>query len=97
MSTQTNLFKTPIASGRLNGVNWASLTTKEEIRTPQIEALHKDAMKYKALFRSDFVSHADVIKILHNCTVYEFIQKPINRLAYYKSKAKYKNNKKVLL
>jgi len=86
---------TPIATFNHKGVKGRSLTTKESIRIPQIKELHRQAMVYKDLFRSEHVSHADVIKILHNMSVYEFLQQPIDRLKFYRSKGYYNNNNKV--
>lgn len=92
-----NLFSTPIAEGTYKGVKWNSMTTKEEIRCPQLQSMWEDAMKYKELFRSDHISHSEVCKIVTGLTPYEFIQSPLDRLKLYRNRAKYLNNKTVKL
>jgi len=90
-----NLTKklTPIAKGVLNGVEWCSLTTMQSIRCSEIKKTTFDAnRKLKAFGVNKKLSHAQAIDLHYNMTVSEFINREFERLKYYKSFAKYKNN-----
>jgi hypothetical protein len=96
IKNQLNTFNTPIASGVFKSVAWRSLTCKEEIRVPEIKEAWKSALFWSKTLKSDVLSHAEVINVLYGMTVYEYLQQPINRLALYQSKSKYKNHKQII-
>lgn len=86
--------RTPIAKGVFNGVKWQSLTTIESIRVSQIKHITKEAnRKLKAFGVEKTMSAAESIYFYQNQSVHEFINQKLDRLEFYKSFGKYKNNK----
>lgn len=96
IKNQMSAFNTPIASGNFKGVNWRSLTSKEELRAPEIKEMWDSAKAWSKLLNSNCPSHAETVQMLTGMTIYEYIQQPVDRLKLYMSRARYGNNFKVI-